>query len=92
MISFRLTPQEFDRFCELSNSYGLRSVSELVRAAVNLMAGQPRPPEPLLTPETQARIAAIEFRLANLCSAFAQIESRLSADISKIGGSAGLAP
>jgi Arc/MetJ-type ribon-helix-helix transcriptional regulator len=92
MISFRLTPQEYDRFFELCTSCGLRSVSELVRAAVNLMAGQSHPNQPLPNPEIQARIAAIEFRLADLASALGQMETRVATGHAKLPNSVDFEP
>ena len=41
MISFRLTAEEYDRFRELCYSNGIRSVSEMARAAINTMLSKP---------------------------------------------------
>jgi hypothetical protein len=41
MISFRLTPEEYDRCRELCFTHGLRSVSEMARAGINLLLQQP---------------------------------------------------
>ena len=41
MISFRLTAEEYDRFRELCFHHGIRSVSEMARAAINLLLEQP---------------------------------------------------
>lgn len=40
-VSFRLTADEYNRFRELCSTCGTRSVSELVRAAVNSLLKQP---------------------------------------------------
>ena len=60
MISFRLTAEEYDRFRELCYSNGIRSVSEMARAAINMMLSQPaRAPQEAL----EARVAELESRL-----------------------------
>ncbi len=41
MISFRLTADEYDKCRELCFAQGLRSVSEMARAAINLLLQQP---------------------------------------------------
>lgn len=58
MISFRLSAEEYDHFRELCYSQGIRSVSELARAAVNRLV---RDPDPL-----HAAGEAMESRVANL--------------------------
>ena len=60
MISFRLTSEEYDRFRELCYKNGIRSVSEMARAAINIMLSQPgRAPQEAL----ETRVAEIESRL-----------------------------
>ncbi len=60
MISFRLTAEEYDRFRELCYSTGIRSVSEMARAAINMMLSQPsRAPQEAL----EARVSDLESRL-----------------------------
>jgi Arc/MetJ-type ribon-helix-helix transcriptional regulator len=60
MISFRLTAEEYDRFRELCYSNGIRSVSEMARAAINMMLSQPaRAPQEAL----ESRVAELESRL-----------------------------
>ena len=60
MISFRLTAEEYDRFRELCFTQGIRSVSEMARAAINLLLQQPaRVPEESL----ESRVAELEGRL-----------------------------
>jgi hypothetical protein len=41
MISFRLTAEEYRRFCELCLACGAKSVSELARNAINSLLQQP---------------------------------------------------
>lgn len=60
MISFRLTAEEYDRFRELCFTRGIRSVSEMARAAMNLLAQEPaRVPQEAL----ESRVAEIEGRV-----------------------------
>jgi len=60
MISFRLTIDEYDRFRELCFAHGIRSVSEMARAAINLLLQQPaRVPQEAL----ESRVAELEGRL-----------------------------
>lgn len=80
MISFRLTDEEYERFRRLCLSRGLRNVSELVRTAVNQMLeakwedGSPQPQS-----EIEARVGRQESQVADLNSALAQVEQRMSA-------------
>ena len=60
MISFRLSAEEYNRFRELCFSHGIRSVSEMARAAINLLLEQPaRAPQESL----ETRVAELEGRL-----------------------------
>lgn len=60
MISFRLTTEEYDRFRELCYSTGIKSVSEMARAAINMMLSQPaRAPHEAL----ENRVSELESRL-----------------------------
>jgi len=43
MISFRLSVEEYDQFRDLCLDQGIRSVSELARAAVNRLIHDPDP-------------------------------------------------
>lgn len=59
MISFRLTAEEYNRFRELCFAHGIRSVSEMARAAINLLLQQPsRAPQESL----ESRISELEGR------------------------------
>jgi hypothetical protein len=63
MISFRLTSDEYDKCRELCFDRGVRSVSEMARAGINLLLQQPdRMPEEAL----EARVAELEGRLRML--------------------------
>jgi hypothetical protein len=60
MISFRLTAEEYDKFRELCFAQGIRSVSEMARAAMHLLVQQPaRVPQEAL----ESRVAELEGRL-----------------------------
>ena len=60
MISFRLSAEEYDRFRELCFTHGIRSVSEMARAAINMLLEQPaRAPQESL----EVRVSELEGRL-----------------------------
>ena len=59
MISFRLTSEEYERFRELCLTNGIRSVSEMARAAINLLLQQP---EHVPQVAIEGRVAALEGR------------------------------
>jgi hypothetical protein len=58
MISFRLSPEEYEHFRELCLTQGIRSVSEMARAAVNKLAQDPD--------LAHATGEALESRVSNL--------------------------
>jgi len=58
MISFRLSPEEYNQFRDLCLTQGIRSVSELARAAVNRLVHDPDP--------SRATNEAIESRVTSL--------------------------
>jgi hypothetical protein len=58
MVSFRLTPEEHDRFRELCLAHGLPSISEMARAAINLMFADHTPPHSF-----ESRLADLETRV-----------------------------
>jgi hypothetical protein len=60
MISFRLSEDEYDRFRDLCFHHGIRSVSEMARAAINMLLQQPtRAPQESL----ESRVSELEGRL-----------------------------
>ena len=60
MISFRLTAEEYEKFRELCFTHGVGSISEMARAAINLLLQQPaRAPQETL----EYRVAELEGRL-----------------------------
>jgi hypothetical protein len=72
MISFRLTTEEYERFRELCFTNGIRSVSEMARAAINLLLQQPaRAPQEAL----EGRVAELEGRLHMLALEIKQFSS-----------------
>jgi len=60
MISFRLTAEEYEKFRDLCFTHGIGSISEIARAAINLLLQQPaRAPQETL----EYRVAELEGRL-----------------------------
>jgi hypothetical protein len=60
MISFRLTAEEYEKFRELCFTQGIGSISEMARAAINMLLQQPaRAPQEAL----ESRVAELEGRL-----------------------------
>ena len=60
MISFRLTAEEYEKFRELCFTHGVGSISEMARAAINLLLQQPaRAPQEAL----EYRVSELEGRL-----------------------------
>ncbi len=60
MVSFRLTAEEYERFRELCFTHGIRSVSEMARAAINMLLQQPaRAPQEAV----ESRLSELEGRL-----------------------------
>ena len=71
MISFRLTAEEYEKFRELCFRQGIRSVSEMARAGMNLLFEQPaRAPQEVL----EARISELEGRLHILALEIKQLK------------------
>ena len=56
MVSFRLTEEEYDRLRDLCFTNGVRSVSEMARAALNQLLRQP----------ARVQQETVECRLADL--------------------------
>jgi hypothetical protein len=60
MVSFRLSEEEYTRLHRICFAQGLRSVSDLARAGINMLLQQPD----RATPETlESRVTEIENRL-----------------------------
>ena len=58
MVSFRLTREEHDRFRELCLAHGLPSISEMARAAINMMFAERKPYD-----RFESRLAELETRV-----------------------------
>ncbi len=78
MISFRLTGEEYEKFRHLTVSRGLGTISDLIRNALNQLIAESRDDFSTPVPEMYHRVATLESRLADLASAVAQMETRLS--------------
>ena len=75
MISFRLTAEEYTRFRELCFTHGIRSVSEMARAAINMLLKEPdRVPEGAL----EVRVSELEGRLHMLALEIKKINQHQS--------------
>jgi hypothetical protein len=60
MISFRLTQEEYEKFRRVCFTHGIRSVSEMARAAINLLLQEPaRAPHEAI----ESRVAELEARV-----------------------------
>ncbi len=64
MISFRLSPEEYDRFRQVCLTNGIRSLSEMARVAINTFVAQPAPA--LAESSLDARLANLEGRVQML--------------------------
>lgn len=63
MISFRLTQDEYDKFRRVCFTHGIRSVSEMARAAINMLLQEPeRAPNEAI----ESRVAELEARVQML--------------------------
>ena len=60
MISFRLTPEEYDKCRELCFTQGLRSVSDMARAGINLLLQRP---EKVSHETLETRVNELEGRM-----------------------------
>ncbi|MBV9269279.1 MAG: ribbon-helix-helix protein, CopG family [Acidobacteriaceae bacterium] len=72
-ISFRLSVEEYERFRNLCFVHGTRSVSEMARAAINLLLQEPNcAPQMALS----SRVAELEARLQLLSSEIKRINQK----------------
>jgi hypothetical protein len=73
MVTFRLTPEDYERVRELCLSHGLGTVSELARTALNsfLLAGPAMASEQSLT----ERVSELEGRVRILSSDMHRLKS-----------------
>ncbi len=63
LVSFRLTEEEYDRFRDLCYAKGIRTVSEMVRAGINLLLHQP---EQVPGGSLHSRVNELESRIERL--------------------------
>jgi len=83
MISFRLTPEEYDRCRELCYTQGLRSVSEMARAGINLLLQQPtRVPQETL----ETRVSDLEGRVRMLALEVKRLQQHPTASAAAAAG------
>jgi hypothetical protein len=60
MISFRLTQDEYEKFRRVCFTHGIKSVSEMARAAINMLLQEPeRAPNEAI----ESRVAELEARV-----------------------------
>ncbi len=60
MISFRLTQEEYEKFRRVCFTHGIKSVSEMARAAINMLLQDPeRAPNEAI----ESRVAELEARV-----------------------------
>lgn len=85
MISFRLTPEEYDRCRELCFTQGLRSVSEMARAGINLLLQRP---ERVSHETLESRVAELEGRLHMLALEIKRLQQNSAAPPSSHDGAA----
>jgi chaperonin cofactor prefoldin len=75
MVSFRLTTDEYTHLSQLCLTRGLRSVSELLRTALNHLI-ETTPP----SHEIQTRVETLESQLADLSTTVAHLQTHLPAN------------
>lgn len=85
MISFRLTPEEYDRCRELCFTQGLRSVSEMARAGINLLLQRP---ERVSHETLESRVTELEGRLHMLALEIKRLQQNSAAPPSSHDGTA----
>lgn len=82
IVTFRLTAEEHNRFRQLCFEHGIASVSEMARAAINLLLNQPgRAPEGAIA----GRMAELEGRLNILTSELKRLNSLVSTAVATSG-------
>ena len=62
MISFRLTQDEYEKFRQVCFTHGIKSVSEIARAAINLLLQEPIPaPNKPIESRGAERVARVDL-------------------------------
>ncbi len=72
MISFRLSAEEYDKFRKLCLTQGVRSVSEMARAAINILI---REPARVQQETLEYRLAELEGRLQSLALELRELQT-----------------
>ncbi len=70
MITFRLTAEEYEKCREICYEQGIRSVSGMVRSAINLLIQQPDRANPQMLED---RVSDLEIRLHILLLEFKRL-------------------
>ena len=87
MISFRLTQEEYEKFRRVCFTHGIRSVSEMARAAINLLLQEPsRAPNEAIesrVAELEARVHMLFLELKRLDRSAVSLPVDLSSTLSK---------
>jgi hypothetical protein len=71
MVSFRVSPEEYRQFQEICAAHGVRSISDLARAAMDEMVASGTPPTPLSREvrELRGRVRTLSLELERLTEA-----------------------
>ena len=79
MVSFRLTPDEYDSFRQLCFTHGIRSFSELARVGVNLLLEKSAE-----TPQRalDTRVGIVEAQLRMLSMKFERLRKSIEENTS----------
>ena len=86
MISFRLTQDEYEKFRRVCFTHGIKSVSEMARAAINLLLQEPdRAPNETI----ETRVAELEARVHMLFMELKRLD-RHGLSLSPVGLSSAL--
>jgi hypothetical protein len=77
MVSFRLSSSEYENFCELCFTHGVRSFSELARVGLNLLLEKSSDPS---QGELEVRVGIVEARLRTLALKVEAFSKHLAKD------------
>lgn len=84
MVSFRVTSEEYERFRQLCSLNGIASVSEMARAAINLMfsnrEGKPGNGLEVRLAELEGRFNMLALELRRITQSQARAEENLPAN------------
>ena len=74
MISFRLSTEEYEQFRELCYAQGIRSVSELARAAIHKLVQDPEPTA-ISGQALETRVTSLEGQLITLADELRRLKN-----------------